>query len=208
MVTSTRPDTRTHLVNTATDLFLGRSYGSVSTSRICEAAEVNKGTFYHFFPSKASLLIASMNQYADKFTKEFGEIVQRDMPATDKLKAIFEVPAGINRECKETGGSVNGCLLGNIALELSTVDQQIKQAAESSLRVVSNGLKPIVEEFIASEQLPLDAQFASDHVLALIQGSLLLAKVNNNPDHITAMATTAPAALRSLASAPVPESLQ
>ncbi len=201
MVTSTRPDTRTHLVNTATDLFLGRSYGSVSTSKICEAASVNKGTFYHFFPSKASLLIAAMNNYAADFKQKFTEVNQRDLSPTEKLEAVFEVPANVNRQCKESGGSVNGCLLGNIALELSTVDKEIREAAKENLRVVSDGLKPIIETYIAAEQLDLDADFAADHILSLIQGSMLLAKVHNNPDHILAMAKTAPVALCALATA-------
>jgi TetR/AcrR family transcriptional repressor of nem operon len=43
---------RERLVRTAARLFLASSYQTVGVNEICAEAKVQKGSFYHFFPSK------------------------------------------------------------------------------------------------------------------------------------------------------------
>jgi TetR/AcrR family transcriptional regulator, transcriptional repressor for nem operon len=57
------PDTRTRLVEVAMDLIWPRSYGAVSVDMICKASGVFKGSFYHFFPTKADLMAAALEHY-------------------------------------------------------------------------------------------------------------------------------------------------
>lgn len=47
------------LLDVAFKLIWDQSYGSVSVDDICQQAEVKKGSFYHFFESKAELAIAA-----------------------------------------------------------------------------------------------------------------------------------------------------
>ncbi|HTO08336.1 MAG TPA: helix-turn-helix domain-containing protein, partial [Myxococcota bacterium] len=51
-------DARERLIDEASRLFHARSYESVGVQELCDAAEVNKGSFYHFFPSKEDLAAA------------------------------------------------------------------------------------------------------------------------------------------------------
>jgi TetR/AcrR family transcriptional regulator, transcriptional repressor for nem operon len=48
-------EARERLIGTAGDLWHRRSYTDVGVSEICETAGVQKGSFYHFFPSKQDL---------------------------------------------------------------------------------------------------------------------------------------------------------
>ena len=50
---------REKLLQVAFDLIWKQSYGSVSVDDICERAEVKKGSFYYFFPSKSDLAVAA-----------------------------------------------------------------------------------------------------------------------------------------------------
>lgn len=50
-------NTKTKLIETATDLIWRDSYGSVSVDDICAQTGVKKGSFYHYFPSKAHLAL-------------------------------------------------------------------------------------------------------------------------------------------------------
>ncbi|MCW2286501.1 AcrR family transcriptional regulator, partial [Rhodoblastus acidophilus] len=59
------PETKRRLIAAALELIWRSSYGSVSVDDICKAADVRKGSFYHFFPSKADLAVAAMD-HADK----------------------------------------------------------------------------------------------------------------------------------------------
>ena len=45
-------DTQTRILESARELIHSRSYADVGVAAICEHAGVNKGSFYHFFPSK------------------------------------------------------------------------------------------------------------------------------------------------------------
>ena len=52
-----RSSARGRLVATAHDLFRDPGFDAVSVAHLCQAAGVNKGSFYHFFSSKRELLL-------------------------------------------------------------------------------------------------------------------------------------------------------
>ena len=56
-------DTRTRLVLTAMRLFWEKGYGSTSVADVLQAAKVNSGSLYHFFPGKQDLLLAVLDLY-------------------------------------------------------------------------------------------------------------------------------------------------
>ena len=194
-------DTRERLIATATDLFLGKGYGAVGTAEICSNAGVNKGTFYHFFPSKSVLLIAAIEHYTTAFRQEFEQIARSDADPAIKICAFFDIPADANRSWRQLNGFAQGCLLGNVIVELGATDDAVRQAAQEALRQWEQPIMPVVAEFAAAEGLTsLDAGKGARCVVAMIQGGLLMAKLNNDPAEITAMASAAVGALRSMAS--------
>jgi AcrR family transcriptional regulator len=58
------PGTRERIVRSAARLFLTRSYATVGIADVCAAADVHKGSFYHFFPAKADLGRAVVDLHA------------------------------------------------------------------------------------------------------------------------------------------------
>ena len=55
-------DTRERLVTITRDLVHGSTYADVSVEDVCKAAGVNKGSLYHFFPSKHALGLAVLER--------------------------------------------------------------------------------------------------------------------------------------------------
>src|SRR5262249_2566506 len=51
-------DARQRLMDAVCELIWAGSYGSTTIDQICEKAGVKKGSFYHFFDSKADLAVA------------------------------------------------------------------------------------------------------------------------------------------------------
>ena len=193
-------DTKQRLIETASDLFLGKGYGAVGTAEICSGAGVNKGTFYHFFPSKSLLLIAAIEHYSASFKDKFEQIAQTSAEPGDKLVALFDVPAEANRVWREMNGFAQGCLLGNVIVELGATNDDVRQTAQEALRQWEQPILPIVAEFAAAEGLAsLDTAKGARCVVAMLQGGLLMAKLNNDPGEISALAPAALGALRSLA---------
>src|SRR5262249_36090580 len=56
-------DTRERLLRTAMQLFWEEGYGSTSIADILQAAKVNSGSLYYFFPTKQDLLLAVLDLY-------------------------------------------------------------------------------------------------------------------------------------------------
>ncbi len=192
--------TRDQLVNAATELFLARGYGAVGTAELCRAAGVNKGTFYHFFPSKAALLVAAIVRYADEFAAAFVAIANSDNAPAAKVAALFDVPERANHDWKDRNGQAQGCFVGNMTLELGRDESAVHAATSAAFAEWKNAIRPILIEYrIANGSITRASEAAidadADRIIGMLQGGLLLAKAYNSPQHISAMAPVALAML-------------
>jgi TetR/AcrR family transcriptional regulator, transcriptional repressor for nem operon len=190
-------NTRDALITKATELFLGKGYGVVGTAEICRESKLNKGTFYHFFPSKSALGVAAIEIYANNFANSFSVIATSNMEPREKLKALFSVPAEANRTWKEKYGFAQGCLVGNMATELGTVDLLIKEATQAAINLWMIPIESVIADLIACGVLPkIDTRKGAEAVIVMLQGGLVLAKAFNDPARV---ATLSEAALPALA---------
>lgn len=175
-------ESRDRLVSAATELFLGGSFHNVGIAEICETAKVNKGTFYHFFPSKIGLLLEVIDDYVAGIAERYDEIAAADDNAARKLRNVFMVPQSQNEAWKAVHGVTSGCFLGNVILELAATEPVVRDKAKWAIKVWSNALEPIVAEFLTSEKIRnLDAPAAADVIVGIVQGAHVLAKVRNDP---------------------------
>ncbi len=62
-------DSRTRLLEAMLGAIWERSYGAASVDAICERADVRKGSFYHFFKSKAALAMAAMEHLWERHSQ-------------------------------------------------------------------------------------------------------------------------------------------
>lgn len=194
--------TRDTLIDTATELFLGRGFGLVGTNELCAASGINKGTFYHFFPSKSALMVAAIARYAERFAAAFDDIADADAPAVTRLERFFEVPARANHAWKAAHGFAQGCLIGNVSLELAVVDPDVQQAIKRAIARWSLPIARVINELVAEGTVQdIDPAAAAEIVIALMQGGILLAKVHNDPSRITMLAPGALSHLRALSAA-------
>lgn len=170
-------DTRDRIVRSAARLFLTRSYQSVGIVDLCVAADVRKGSFYHFFPSKAELAKAVVDLQA-------GELERRldgsGAPA-GRLFAVAGAVADIHAGFEKRYGRVVGCPFGNLAAELSTTDDELRAHVagvfarwEAMLADACRAAAPVLREGVEPERL-------AHLILAQIQGLILLAKVSGGP---------------------------
>src|SRR3954451_1677952 len=115
--------TRDRIVRSAAKLFLTRSYQSVGVHDLCEVADVRKGSFYHFFASKAELAKAVIDLHAGELEKRLLES-EGDGPA-GRLLAVGEAVTVIQTAFENRYGRIVGCPFGNLAAELSTTDDSL-----------------------------------------------------------------------------------
>lgn len=193
-------DSRTRLLDAATELFTGGSFNKVGIAEICDKADVNKGTFYHFFPSKLDLLIEVLSHYTTEIQKKLETLAASQATPARKLEGIFQISQAENESWKANHGSVPGSFLGNVILELAANEPDVRAKANSALLSWHGAIEPIVKDFFKTEKIHnLDAKDATDVLIGMAQGANVLAKARNDPRIFRAFAKLAIELLRAAA---------
>ena len=124
-------ETRQRLLDSAQQLMYSRSYGNVGVQEICKDAKVQKGSFYHFFPSKSALMIEVLEQIKMQMIESILlPAFAKDLLPGKRFERFIEYAYQYQLQLKEEYGYVLGCPMGNIALEMSTQDEPIRKKVE------------------------------------------------------------------------------
>lgn len=179
-------DTRQRLLDSARELLYSRSYGNVGVKEICDMAGVQKGSFYHFFPSKQELTLAVLDEF---FIISKQEVLARsfrpEWPAMQQLRAFLDNVYVFQKSTKEQIGKTLGCPFGNMSSEMSTQDEVIRQRLDGLLQQMEMSLKTALEQGVRTGEIaPCDTVATAAAMFAFVEGLMLLAKTRNDPELI------------------------
>ena len=180
-------DARENLIESAIELIGNRSYNAVGVQELCEHAGVKKGSFYHFFPSKRHLTLEAMDTIWQNYKGEMLEpICCAKVPALKKLESMLRKSYELQTKSKECGGCVTGCGFGNLALELSTQDEVIRQKIADIFEDWAGSLERVIAQAVNEGDLPADTdtRATSQAIISYIEGIYVLAKAFNDPGMI------------------------
>jgi len=179
-------DTRQRIITAAQQLIYSRSYNEVGVQEICDHANVKKGSFYHFFPSKRDLALAVLDQ-SQAFMHEtiINKSFLDDIPPLARIERFFTTIYEFHKQVKENTGSVFGCPFGNFGSEMSTQDEDIRSKVDN---ILSTSEKPFVKaltEAVERGDLPaIDTAATARAIFAYVEGIMLYAKTCNDPELI------------------------
>ncbi|HBS26529.1 MAG TPA: TetR/AcrR family transcriptional regulator [Gammaproteobacteria bacterium] len=179
-------NTRDRILGTARELFHARSYTDVGVKEICEIAAVQKGSFYHFFPSKRDLALAVIEDMANEWSDGFvAEAFDPNLPPMERLDFIIDAAYYWQKAAKDIEGRVKGCLFGNLALELSTRDEILRAKLIAVFNRTKDQFRVALEQAVETGAIAaLDTEATASAMLAYFEGIILLAKTRNDPDVI------------------------
>jgi TetR/AcrR family transcriptional regulator, transcriptional repressor for nem operon len=186
-------DTRERLIESAIDLVLTSGYKAVGVKELCDHAHVQKGSFYHFFPSKRDLVIEALNrQWARQTHLLLDPIFNESLPPLDRIVKMFEIFAEHQAHLKQTYGRVFGCPFGTLAQELSTHDEVLRNILSFIFNSWAGYIEGAIAEAIAIGDLPANVSVSQTarSILSYLQGLMLMAKLTNDPDVIQRSAKT------------------
>ena len=173
--------TKEKLLQVGFDLIWDSSYGSVSVEDICKRAGINKGSFYHFFPSKADLAVEAYEEYWQEHRPEMDRIFSPSVPPLERLQALCRVIYECQREKAEQYGHVCGCPYASVGSEVATLDEKIRAKSEqlmnSKMKYVESAIADAIRE--GSVQVK-DPAGAARTIHSIILGKLLEARVQND----------------------------
>lgn len=177
-------DTQQRIIDAARRLIYARSYADVGVAEICETAGVQKGSFYHFFPSKRDLTLAVLDSHY-LILKE--QIVDRafapDVPPMARLARFTKLAYELQKQIAQDTGRVLGCPVGNLANELASQDEAIREKIEQLFRKGQAHVRQVLKEAATAGELPgvnLDA--TAQAMFAYFEGVMMLAKTQNDPE--------------------------
>lgn len=79
------------IYSAARKLFWKYGIKRVTVEDICIKANVSRMTFYKYFPNKTELFLTIMKDLFKKITEKFDELISKNEPFTQKLKALIQM---------------------------------------------------------------------------------------------------------------------
>jgi len=170
---------RNRVLDVAARSFQSSGFAATSTHDLVRMAGVTGGALHHHFPTKKALALAVIGE---RVAAELGETwvaTVRDAPsaAAGILQAFDTVADALDAQ-----GAVSGCPLGNLALELSLADVDLRQALASEYRVWRDAIADRVRRDRAAggASYAPDPEAFANVVIALFTGAMTIAKAEQN----------------------------
>jgi TetR/AcrR family transcriptional regulator, transcriptional repressor for nem operon len=174
-------ETKEKLLQVGFDLIWDSSYGSVSVDDICKRAGINKGSFYHFFPSKADLVVEAYQEYWNEKRPAMDRIFSPQVPPLERLQGLCRYIHAVQKEKAEKYGHVCGCPYASVGSEVATLDEKIRATSERLMNSSGKYIESAVADAIREGSVTVkDPAAASQTLGSLILGMLVEARVQND----------------------------
>jgi TetR/AcrR family transcriptional repressor of nem operon len=175
--------TKKKLLDAAQQLMLAKGFAATTVDEICETAGFTKGGFFHYFESKEHLGKAVLDRYVSAMFQavEHASFLKK----RDPLRRVYGYVDFVIQISKDPTVQ-NGCLLGTFAQELSDTHPEIRSLCAQHFGRWTEAFKRDLDAAKAkyAQRATLDTQGLAEHFIAVLEGSLILAKAKQEPDVI------------------------
>jgi len=169
---------RRKVLDAAYGMFQARGYNGTSMQELMEATALSGGALHHHFPSKKSLVLAVFKERVAPAVREtWIEPVRAADSFGVGVQSVFEeIIAGL-----EGRGTVSGCPLNNLALELSLADGEFRAAAAEIFYEWQEALGECVRATRGGRGLTKSARAeVAAFIVSSYSGAMTLAKAEQN----------------------------
>ena len=138
-----RKYSREYIIETGIGLFRTSGYHKTGIQEILKACDIPKGSFYNYFSSKEAYAIACIRQYSREVLEYWQAIEHSDeLNGEQKVNAAFKV---LFDEYNEADFS-RSCLLGNLSLEMGSLNEEIASLIEESWNEWKESLRHMIQD--------------------------------------------------------------
>lgn len=183
-------DVRQHILDTAKPIILGKGFSAVGLNELLSAADVPKGSFYHYFKSKEAFGEALLDSYFCSYQERLSEILQHGGGcAGERLMRYWQLWL----DTQANDGPDGKCLAVKLGGEVSDLSEAMRRALERGTGRIVDAIAACIREAQADASLPADID-AADCALVLYNlwlGATVLTKIRRNRSALeAAMAAT------------------
>jgi TetR/AcrR family transcriptional repressor of nem operon len=176
--------TRRHIVVQTADLLNTRGYRTASISEIMETVGLQKGGIYRHFESRDELVAEAFEYAISRLRNRFAEAIQGKSTATEKLLALFDVIRNAAYEPALKGG----CPAMNLAIESDDADSGLRGKARSAMTRLITLFQQVIAQGVENGEFgEADARASAIHIVASIEGAIMLANLYKNRSYSDAV---------------------
>ncbi len=174
-------DTRERLLSAALELLWDESLSAASVDAICEKAGVKKGSFYHFFETKADLVAAALDDRFQHVRREFDRAFSPSLAPLERLRNCVTLMQELQVEKRKQWGRVVGCPFASVGSSCSKEDRVISEKVQELLATQLKYLETAIRDGQADGSIPVkDARGAAEAVHDYMEGVLTAARIQNS----------------------------
>ena len=172
-------DTRERIVRAAIGLFARKGYASTSVADILDAAGVNAGSLYHFFPGKQDVLLAVLETYRQGIGPMLLQPAWKGV--ADPIERVFALLEHYRNHLRRTECTY-GCPIGSIALELHEPDPPVRALLAANFEGWISAIETCFVE--AGDRLPatVDRRALAIFALTTMEGGVMLSRTDRTLD--------------------------
>jgi AcrR family transcriptional regulator len=168
------------VLDVAAAAFQTRGYHSTSTHDIMREAGVTGGALHHHFPTKKALGLAVIrDRVAQAVEETWIEPVRTASTAAAGIRKVFQQIA-VSMDAR---GTVLGCPLNNLALELALADPEFQHAVQSVFERWQTAIADKLRADQAAGALKnVDPEALATFVVAAYSGAMAMAKARQSSE--------------------------
>ena len=171
--------TKQRLLNAAERLMLAKGFAATSVEEICDAAKLTKGSFFHYFDSKAQLGREVLERFCASGQQQMQAACAAAKDPLQRVYAHVEWAIAVTKRCRQS----QACLLGTFAQELSDTHPMIRSVCANAFTRWAQRLKEDLDaaKAIYAPRARLDTASLAEHFIAVLEGAKILARAKQDP---------------------------
>lgn len=182
-------DARERLLEAANTLTWKLGYNAVTVDAICDHAGVKKGSFYHYFESKAALSKAAIEDWwQTKSRPVLDKAFSVTNPPLERLKLYYAALHEIQVQRQKAGEQVLGCLGFSVAMGRDSVDPEVWETTQHVLQRKRRYFETAIRDAADAGLIDVpDVEASVQAVYSLFEGAMARARIQNSPDPLVGL---------------------
>jgi len=183
-------EVRERMISAGEHLLRRRGYGPTTMLDVIERAETPRGSIYYHFPNgKEELALEVMSKVAGELDELVRVMAEKHESTEDFLKAL------VRHHAKRLSRSdfSEGCPVAGVALAMDTESIPLQKAADETFDIWTSAIK---RELITKGLSAVDADRVARHLVAGVEGALVLGRATRSPKAFAVLEESALALLR------------
>lgn len=173
--------TKQKIARQAGEMLRLRGYEGTSLNDLVAGAGVSKGAFFHYYPNKQAISREVIETYV---TEQLLRPLEKQLSEKQSVKeALFAWLEDFYTDFAAHDFK-GGCLLGNLALELSDRSEAAREDIKTHFMALENTLVPFLKSLTEQGKLLMEPRQFARLFINAFQGTVMAVKVHK--DHIRA----------------------